>query len=415
MTERHRLKFRESRPGEAASLARSGSRSFRSATPELWQSYFEAREVSPPDTLVVEVDGVTAGHATMIPLTMSLAGRDVPMRGVAAVAVLPEFRRRGVADALMRECLKRMRRRGEALSLLYAFRMSFYRKFGYGVSEWADHVRVAPAQLPASPLRRRVRVLDRVRDQREVRRVYEASRGGRTGPLKRSAEWWEMRVFKRAPDGGVYVNPATRRMEGYLLYDVPVDPPYPRQQLLVRELVAVTPEAFRGLLGFLEAQGDQFKLIEIAMPRGQAVGLLTDFGLVGVTEALRLFQTTGLASGGAMTRLVDVTKALALHPAPAKNGARGKIGLDLEDPVFPAQSRGFDVSFGARGARALPGRSARDRLALPVASLAGVYMAGSSARTLLAQGFATGSRRAAELLDEAFAGPPTFLYPLNGF
>ena len=34
---------------------------------------------------------------------------------------------------------------------------------------------------------------------------------------------------------------------------------------------------------------------------------------------------------------------------------------------------------------------------------------------LLASGFATGSPRAAELIDRAFAGPPCFLSPLNGF
>jgi hypothetical protein len=128
-----------------------------------------------------------------------------------------------------------------------------------------------------------------------------------------------------------------------------------------------------------------------------------------------MFQTTGLAAGGAMLRLVDVAQAFALHPGPARNGARGRIGLDLEDPVFPAQRRGLDVTFGAGGARVLPGRTARDRITLPVASLAQVYMAGASARVLLAQGLASGSSRAAELLDRAFEGPPAFLGILNGF
>jgi hypothetical protein len=112
---------------------------------------------------------------------------------------------------------------------------------------------------------------------------------------------------------------------------------------------------------------------------------------------------------------VDVAEALALHPGPARNGARGRIGLDLEDPVFPAQGKGLDVTFGARGARVTPGRQARDRLALPVASLAQIYLGGASARLLLAQGLATGSPRAAEKLDRAFEGPPVFLGVLNGF
>jgi predicted acetyltransferase len=118
---------------------------------------------------------------------------------------------------------------------------------------------------------------------------------------------------------------------------------------------------------------------------------------------------------GAMLRLVDVAQAFALHPMPARNGARGRIGLDLEDPVFPAHTRGLDVSFGARGAKLAAGRTARDRLKMPVAALAQVYLGGASARTLLRQGMITGSARAAETLDRAFEGPPAFLGILNGF
>jgi hypothetical protein len=63
----------------------------------------------------------------------------------------------------------------------------------------------------------------------------------------------------------------------------------------------------------------------------------------------------------------------------------------------------------------VPGRAARDRLALSVDRLAQVYLGAVSARALISSGFAQGSPRAAELLDRAFAGPPCFLSPLNGF
>ncbi|MEP7028860.1 MAG: sterol carrier protein domain-containing protein, partial [Candidatus Eisenbacteria bacterium] len=296
-----------------------------------------------------------------------------------------------------------------------AFRMSFYRKFGYGVVEWVDHARVAPARLPASPLRRNVRHLERPADQPLVQRLYEKSRAQGTGAFVRKDAWWEIRVWARVNEGVIYTNPQTRKPEGYALYEVPAEPPYPRQQAQIRELVALTPDAFRGLLGYFEGLGDQYKMIELTLPRGQASGLLRDYEYLGAPESLRMFQTTGLTAGGAMLRLVDVAEAFALHPAPAANGATGRIGLDLEDPVFPAQARGFDVAFGPRGARVTPGRSARDRLAMPVASLAQVYLGGASARLLLAQGLATGSARAAEKLDRAFEGPPAFLGIMNGF
>jgi hypothetical protein len=152
-----------------------------------------------------------------------------------------------------------------------------------------------------------------------------------------------------------------------------------------------------------------------SLPPGQATALLSDYEYLGAPESLRLFQTVGVLGGGAMLRLVDVAQAFALHPMPARNGARGRIGLDLEDPVFAGHRRGLDVSFGARGPRVTVGRTARDRLKMPVASLAQVYLGGASARVLLAQGMIAGSPRAAEGLDRAFEGPPAFLGILNGF
>jgi predicted acetyltransferase len=407
---------RPARAGEHESLADTGLRTFRSGDRESWQRLLTPSPIlKPDDTLVATSGDRVAGHLTGFRFVMSLCGRDVPIRGIAGVAVLPEFRRRGVADAMLVALHKQMRRRHEALSLLYPFRMSFYRKFGYGTVEWVDHLRVAPARLPASPLRKNVRQLERPGDEPLLKRVYEASRSLGSGALVRHDAWWERRVWTRVNDGVVYVDPATGRARGYALYDVPAEPAYPRQQAHVREIVAHTPEAFRGLLGFLEAMGDQFKFVELALPRGQGVGLVSDFEVIGQPESLRLLQTAGLVGAGAMLRLVDVADAFALHPAPAWNGVRGRVGIDLTDPVLPSQKGAFDVTFGARGARAVRGSQATRRIALSAAQLAQVYGGGASARTLLAQGLATGSDAAAETLDDAFAGTRIHLGMLNGF
>jgi predicted acetyltransferase len=411
------IELRPARASELESLADTGFRSFHSGERDLWfrNVYHQNPYLAPADTLVARIGGRVAGHSSGYRFTMSLAGRDVPVRGIAAVAVLPDFRRRGVADALMRGTLRRMRRAGEPLTMLYAFRMSFYRRFGWGVVEWCDTIRAEPSQLPASPLRRNVRTLERPADQPQVERLYERTRRAWTGPFVRERAWWDIRVWSRASDGVVYVNPDTGRFDGYAIYDIPADPPYPRQIANVRELVARTPEAFRGLVGYFEALGEQFRWLEFVLPRGEGPGLLEDYGLQGTPESLRLFQSVGFASAGALLRIVDVPAAFALHPMPAKNRMRGTIGIDVDDPVFGARGSSFDVRFGARGARVTPGRSARDRVRLGAADLAQVYGGGVSLALLHRHGRITGSPRAAEALDEAFAGTQTFLMPMNGF
>ena len=413
------IDVRPMRENEADALAKSGFRSFRSGDEALWRnrvfSFDNNPLLAPDDTLVARIDGRVAGHASGYRFTMSLGGGDVPVRGIAAVAVVPEFRRRGVAEALMVGLHRQMRRRGEALSMLYAFRNSFYRKLGWGTVEWADDLRVSADQLPASPLRKNVHALDRERHETTVTALYERWRASRVGPFARPAVWWERRVWEKTSDGAVYLDPKSGKMRGYLLFEVPAEPAYPRQRLFVREIVALDADAFRGLIGFLEALGDQYAWIGLPFPRGEGVALLREMGVAGHADPIRLFETTGHVASGALLRLVDVPVAMALHPAPARNEVRGRVGLDLADPIVPANARGLDVSFGARGAKTVAGRAARDRIAMPVDRLAQVYLGGVSARVLLEQGFATGSPRAAALLDRAFAGPPCFLMPLNGF
>jgi len=410
------LVIRTMRPDQLETIAESGARTFRSGDREAWMRLLAPSPIhGPGDTLVAMLGDRVAGHLTGFRFQMSLGGADVPIRGIAGVAVAPEFRRLGVADAMLVALHQQMRRRKEALSMLYPFRMSFYRKFGYGTVEWTDVLRVAHARLPASLLRRNVRRFERPADEPLLARLYEASRALGSGALARLPAWWERRVWPRSNDGVVYVDPASGRARGYALYEVPAEPPYPRQVAAVRELVALTPEAFRGLLGFFEAMGDQFKLVELALPRGMGVGLVRDIELAGQPESLRLLQTAGLVGAGAMLRLVDMPTAFALHPAPRANGVRGRVGLDVTDPVLPSGRGAFDVTFGARGAVVARGRTARARIALDAAQLAQVYGGGASAKDLLAQGMATGSAAAAGTLDAAFAGTVIHLGLLNGF
>jgi predicted acetyltransferase len=428
----HELVFRSARKGEEGTLATVAYRAFQAGDPEAWLRHFtEHAHLAIENVIVAETDGQLVGHATSLDLTMSFAGADVPFQGLASVAVLPEFRRRGIADRLVRESLRRMRRRGEALTLLHPFRLSFYRRFGYGVCELRDVVRTSPDRLPDSVLRRHVRAFSRPRDEALVKQAYDLARADTTGQLKRSDYWWDVRVFKRSSSGAVYVDPGSKAIAGYLLFDVPEGDAYGVQHLLVRELRAPTPGAYRGLIGFLGALGDQYEVVELMLPRGQGAPLLDEPGvrdepllvdgasrhpgLCPPTPVTRRRNVLGLTAAGAMGRIVDVAAALALHPSPRRHGVRGTIGLDVEDPVFTDAPRAFDVTFAARGVQTTPGSAAGDRLSLSIERLTQVYFGAASARDLLSQGFVVGSAKAAALLDAAFAGPPLFLGAYNGF
>jgi len=410
------LRVRAARlPDEAAALGAADHRAFREGGPEMWAAYYRdntyLRHAS--GVLVAERDGVLAGQCALLRFDLALAGVDVPAMGNAPVGVAPESRRQGVADKLMRDALRRIRRAGVPLALLYPFSVSFYRRFGYELCEWVDLLRVAPAQLPASPLRRHVRRLDPGADAASVRALYDRCRStGATGPFVRDDYWWKERVFRRADEWFVFVDPRTRRVDGLLGYGVPAAPGYPYQIASVHDFWAATPAAYAGLVGALAAFAEQFARIEIYLPRGQGLPLLVEHGRNDVEMETRAHLGAYTATC-AMARLVDVAAAFAAHPGARR--VRGKLGLDLSDPVFPDQDGSFDVSFGASGARVVPGETARARLAISIQRLSQVYFAAAPATQLMAQGLVHGAASAAALLDAAFAGAPLHLGAANYF
>lgn len=410
------LALRRARPGEEARLGDVAFRAFRMAHPELWTAgYAGGKEyIDPECTVVADGPHGIAGHATALRLSMPVAGRDLPMAGIAAVAVVPEARRRGVADRLMRECLELARERGDVSSLLYPFSWRYYARFGYAPCESVELVSVPPSDLPASPLRRRVRRLDRPRDETGVRAVYQAWRRGRTGPFDRGDAWWAHRVWARVPEGVVF-DDGEGGVGGYLLYEVPQDGSSHAACFRVREWIAPDAAARAGLLGFLQALGEQFERVEMTLPAGAARTLTSGMQRPPETGPdHRQFDHLGYLGGGAMGRIVDLGRALSSHPG-AAGGGEAVVGLDLDDPVFLDQSGPFDVTFGPGGARAVPGRRAPERLTLDVGRLSQVVLGAVSATRLLDEGLIHGSRTAATALDARFRGPDPHLLPLNGF
>lgn len=407
--------LRRAEPGESTYLAHTSQRAFHSSSEAGWERWYrEHTAVQRGDTVVAEVDGRRAGNATALGLTMALAGSDVPMWGVAGVSVPPEYRQRGVADAMLRELLSWMRARGDALSLLYAFKLGYYRRFGYGLCERVEQLRVQPSQLPGSRLRTHVTEMVPGRDMDMLRTLYERSREGTTGPLKRDDFWWEARALGGAPEGAVYRDPSSGEATGYALWSVPATPEFPRQEMHVRELVALSPEAHEGLLGFLAAQGDQYAMVTLWTSPGQSLPWLVEHGLVdGPTPWLR-YDPMGVAYAGAMARVVDVAAALRLHPSASRTGLRATFGLDVSDPTLDDVLH-LDVNLSPEAVEVGPGSLATERLSLGVDGLSQVYLAATTTAALRASGRLHGSAKAGAWLERACAGSPLFLGALNAF
>ncbi len=96
---------------------------------EDWQRYFEILNLD--NCLGYYVDGKLTSTYVLISYKMFVRGVLMKMSGIAAVASKPEFRRKKHITELAKESFKLMRKNQEYISVLYPFKYSYYRRYGY--------------------------------------------------------------------------------------------------------------------------------------------------------------------------------------------------------------------------------------------------------------------------------------------
>lgn len=79
------------------------------------------------DSLVAEDGGRIVGHVAFSPVTIDGTGGGV---GLAPVAVLPEYQRKGVGSQLVREGLRRAKEAGAAFAVVLG-EPAYYSRFGF--------------------------------------------------------------------------------------------------------------------------------------------------------------------------------------------------------------------------------------------------------------------------------------------
>jgi predicted acetyltransferase len=302
---------------------------------------------------------------------LTVPGAAVPCAAVTAVAVVPTHRRRGLLTAMMRRQLDDLRERGEPVAALWASEGSIYGRFGYGIGARAARLvarrpeaRLAPAEsgaLQAGPAGERVEAM---------RAVHERVRPQRPGMLDRRGPWWSDRLFDPERDRrGAQPLRAVTVEDGYALYAVRPDDAEdgPAGEVVVRELVAVTPAAHARLWAFLVDQDLTRTVTYELAPVDEPLWL-------ALADA-RAVRTT--VHDAIWLRLVDVAAALGARGYAADPG----VVIDVADGFCEWNAGRYRVS--ADGCERT--EEAAD-LALDVTALATAYLGGATLLELAAAG-----------------------------
>ncbi len=413
------LRYRTARRTDVETLADLGYRAYRVSSMEKRREFYtDHPRFTIRDVRVGELDGQIVCSLVLYPFTAYVRGQRVPIAGVGSVAVSPEQRRRGIGETLLRAMFREMRQEGRALSMLYAFRGSYYRKLGYGAIEITHPLAFSPAVLPPSDEARRTRRL-MLPDRGAVQELYARVAQQGHFALERRPEWWANRLWGYPGEWIVYEGRRRGQIEGYLYYEVDTTNGPFKLALTLSELVAATPEAHRGLVGHLASLADQVSEIHFASPGDAAWPLLftTPQNLRPGPE-IGLMADTGNLGVGAMLRVVDVKGALETFPVAAQG--RGEVVLEVDDDVIPQNARAWRVSARDGRLRLRPesGRGGSPRLPrLGVgADLLGPLLAGTLTPTRAAEaGLVSSAGGAAEIVEPWFRARAAFLHHFNAF
>jgi predicted acetyltransferase len=419
------LRYRAARRTDVETLADLGFRAYRVSSLEKRREFYtDHPRFGLKDVRVGEVDGQIVASMVLYPFSAHVRGQQVPVTGIGSVAVSPEHRRRGIGEAFLRSALREMRSNGQAISVLYPFRGSYYRKLGYGTFEMVHLMAIAAGSLPSADETRGVRRL-MLPDRPAVQALYDQVAAHGHFALARTVDWWNRRLWGYPGEWVVYEGKRRGQIEGYLYYEVDTSHGPFKLALALNEFVASTPEAHRGLVGYLASLSDQVSEIHHAAPGDNSWPLLLKSSQnLRPGAEIGLMADTGNLGAGCMMRIVDVKAAL--ESLPAAPGERGDIVLVVEDSLLPQNARAWKVSVREAKFKVRPElpprpsprgvlRAKLPRLTAPAEALGPMFAGTLSPVRAAEAGLVASEDGAAEVAEAWFRARPAFVYQFNAF
>jgi predicted acetyltransferase len=353
----------------------------------------------PFERLHAAFDGETiVGGAGAIPFRLTVPGGPVSCAGITVVGVLPTHRRRGILNALMREQLDDVRRRGEPIAALWASDEGIYRRYGYGMAVLGAEMTLPRGHnelRPAADGTARVRLVSLDEAKQLVPPIFDRVRLRTPGMYERTPTWWESRILADPPE---------RREDGAEKNVAIVDHDgRPAAYALYRVVSKWEAAANVGHVRVIEAMGDDGAELELWrfllgvdwISSFRAAHLAVDHpllhALVNPRRArFQLYDTL-------FVRLVDVGAALA-----ARSYASDEpLVLEVGDTFLLENAGRWRITAGA-----VERTDDDPDLALEVSEVASLYLGGFGASELVRAGLVRELREgAARRADALFATP----------
>ncbi|HEU4917921.1 MAG TPA: GNAT family N-acetyltransferase [Acidimicrobiia bacterium] len=334
-------------------------------------------------------------------LTMTVPGAQVPCGGTTAVAVLPTHRRRGLLRQMMRAHLDDVREHGEPIAALWASDSAIYGRFGYGCASICHDIEIEAGQVRwnrLAPDPGPARLVNRAEAFDLAPPLYDRLRAVVPGFFGRTTEWWEDRSLRDSEshrEGGTalryVVVDGQDGIDGFATYRTrPKWDQHGAGRVVLRDLFAVTPEAWSGLWSLVLNQ-DLIRTTEGGLrPTWDPV-----FDLVAGTRRVRATRLDAL-----WVRLMDVPLALEAR----SYSSSIDVVIAVSDPIGDV-SGSYRLHAGSEGAECTP-TTEGPSVWLDLEDLSSGYMGHARFRELARAGRVTGDPSSITALDAAFSWDP---------
>jgi predicted acetyltransferase len=341
------------------------------------------RTLMPFDRIIGAFDGDrVVGAAASYPFQMTVpGGTSIPVAGVTAVGVAGTDRRRGALRSMMEHQLDDVRARGEVAAILNASESSIYGRFGYGLAEQYQRVRVQTERIRfrPEPPRKSLRLVTREDAANRIPAMFEAYRLTRAGEVARPAAWWEsvLGEIESWKGGGklyvVLVEPDDDDpFGGYVIYHFESRELTPFRKMIVRELVAAAPDTEAALWRYCV----ELDLVDEVELESQPLDAPIRWRIEDPRQLRVVWQYDFT-----WVRLLDVEAALAARAF----GAEGSLVFELVDDLLADVTGRYRLDASREGGVCERTDDEAD-LTLTVADLGALYLGGVRASTLARAG-----------------------------
>jgi len=357
-----------------------------------------SNDILPEWTLCAFVDGKLASMFSTIPFTMRANGRAMSLAGVSTVGTQPEHRRQGLARRIHTQALQDMREAGQSVAALWASQAAIYQRYGYALGAQGRSYEIDTVDIrfhDDDGGRGRVERVNLESGYDTIKALYIAFVADRTAYLHRAKDMWLHNALEPVEaDGPVWAavcqdpdgNPT-----GYAIYTLrgrKVDHPARDQELVIRDLAWLDPDAYRSLWSFIASH--------------DLVGRVRWDGAPGDDPATEFLLEPRMLNAkdreGIWFRIVDAPAALAGRGYDVEDQLT--IGIE-PDPLTPWNDGHWRLETSPEGAHAQSSRGPAD-IRLNAKALASLFTGFRSATELAHWGMLDGDRKAVARADDVF-------------